>query len=106
MTTWEFKAEPPYIKNKGNLYQFIVSSLLVEDKNGIVDFKNDELWFNMKYEPSSATLGSVKKYISQKKSIKSTFVVDVQYNLHFTLIIKSYNDIDLSGLTAKFFSAK
>jgi len=108
MTTWEFKARPPYPKNKGDHYHFAVSSLRIEDKNKKIDFHNDEeLWFDVNYEPSGQTRCSIRSYArNQSKEKPTSFVFEVEYSCPFTLIINSYKDVDLSGLSATFFSAK
>ena len=108
MTTWIFKAKPPYPKNKGDHYHFAVSSLRIEDNNNKIDFYNDEeLWFELNFELGGQIRGSIRSYArNQKTENPSSFVFEVEYNSPFVLTIKSYLDVDLSNLAATFFSCK
>ena len=110
MTTWKYKAKPPYPKNKGIGYYSQPKTILwVEDKNKKIDFKNDEgLFFEVKYKPNGIAVGSIRAYmfIDKVKKGKSPFRFEVDYNEPFTLTITSNIDRDLSGLTASFKSIK
>lgn len=105
MTTWEYKGQPPYPKNRGDLYHFAVSLLRIEDKNKKIDFqKDDGFWFEANYYPSGSSQGSIRSYIASKNhKINTSFVFYIEYPHPFTLIIKSDKDLDLSGLSATLF---
>lgn len=122
MTTWEFKAAPPYpekemVEEDYYVRPEIISILVVKDRNKMIDFKNDEdIYFEVNYHIPNTDERSIKGKFWHATSTKSLLIgrrskskdfrLGISISYPITLTIRSLKDRDLSGLSAKFYKPK
>lgn len=119
MTTWEFKAAPPYPEKKMVEKDYyvrpeVISILVVKDSNKMIDFKNDEdIYFEVNYYvPNQQDEKSIKgefwnatstnNYLIGRRYKSKDFRFNISISCPFTLTVRSLKNRDLSGLSAKF----
>lgn len=119
MTTWEFKAAPPYPEKKMVEEDYyvrpeVISILVVKDSNKMIDFKNDEdIYFEVNYyvpnqQDEKSIKGefwnatSTKNYLIGRRYKSKDFRFNISISCPFTLTVRSLKNRDLSGLSAKF----
>lgn len=102
MTQFEYTADLPFPKSKEKVAHRLCY-FEIEDLNQKIDFKNDELYFEVNYLPSGTEKGSIRAYMQNYVPTKDTyrFVYIVAHNSPFTIKITSNGNCDLTKLNVK-----
>ncbi len=102
MKTFEYTGNPPYPKYKN--YEGILGEcrLIIEDNNKKINFRQDSLFFEVRYMPSGASIGSIKNYLNHLPNMGNhIFNYIVEFNAPFKLVIEFPDNTDVKGLTIK-----
>jgi hypothetical protein len=102
MIRFEYNGNPPYPKYKG--YEGILGEcwLIIEDTKKVINFRKASLFFEVKYVPNGASIGSIRSYLNNLPNMGNhIFNYIVEFDAPFKLVIEFPDNTDISGLTVK-----
>lgn len=102
MQRFEYNGSPPYPKYRN--YEGILGEcfLIVEDTNRIINFREDSLFFEVRYVPNGASIGSIRDYLTTQRTMENhIFNYTVEFDVPFKLVIEFPDNVDISGLAVR-----
>jgi|SRR6185437_5224815 len=90
------------IKNWDDYCLFGACIIVVTDTLKKINFRKDDIFFDVKYTTNGRVFGAVKNYINtQRLTSVHVFTFTVEHDLPFELTINFPDEYDISGLTAE-----